>query len=103
MTPICMRRLEANGVPSPVRANGTRRARRLQRWFVNAMSIPTEITPGTKVETGNTGTPSHKTGLVVGITDAETLGRDEAEPSALIAWESGEQEWTELSALRVAK
>jgi hypothetical protein len=75
----------------------------IAKVFVNAMSTPTEITPGTKVETGNTGTPSHKTGLVVGITEAETLGRDEAEPSALIAWESGEQEWTELSALRVAK
>jgi len=41
--------------------------------------------------------------LVVGLTDAATLARNEAEPSALIAWESGEEEWAELSTLRVAK
>lgn len=61
------------------------------------------LAPGTKVETGNTGTPSHKVGLVVGTSDSETLGRHEGEDSVLIAWESGEQYWAGFSTLRVAK
>ena len=61
------------------------------------------ITPGTKVETGAAGTPSYKIGIVVGVGSAELLGRNEADKSALIAWESGEEEWAELATLRVAQ
>lgn len=60
------------------------------------------ITTGTKVETGETGTPSHKVGLVLGVGSAAELARNESEASALVVWESGEQEWAELSTLRVA-
>lgn len=66
------------------------------------MTSPTKFSPGTKVETGQAGTPSHKIGLVLGTGSAEALGRNEQEPSVLIAWESGEEEWAELSTLRVA-
>jgi len=61
------------------------------------------ITPGTKVETGEAGTPGYKIGVVVGVGSAEMLGRNEDDRSALIAWESGEEEWAELATLRVAK
>ena len=66
------------------------------------MSSPTALAPGIKVETGDPGTPSYKVGLVVGTADAHALGRDEEQASALIAWESGEEEWAELSTLRLA-
>lgn len=62
--------------------------------------IETNISPGSKVETGQPGTPSHRIGVVVTIGSAELLARDEAESSALVIWESGEQEWAELSTLR---
>lgn len=67
-----------------------------------AMNSPVTLAPGIKVETGDAGTPSYKVGLVLGTADAHALGRNEEEPSALIAWESGEEEWAELSTLRVA-
>ena len=66
------------------------------------MSTPPTITSGTKVTTGEPGTPGFKEGVVVGIGTAKELGRNEDEDSALVAWESGEQEWAELSTLRVA-
>jgi hypothetical protein len=81
----------------------TKTARTTFAVLAHTMTTAAEIAPGTKVETGSVGTPSHRIGLVLGMTDAETLGRNEAEPSVLIAWESGEQEWAELSTLRVAK
>jgi len=59
-----------------------------------------EITPGMKVETGVAGSPSHKVGLVLGEGTPEMLGRHESENSVLVAWESGEQEWAEVSSLR---
>ncbi|MES1182538.1 MAG: hypothetical protein ABUL60_01915 [Myxococcales bacterium] len=62
----------------------------------------TNIAPGSKVETGQPGTPSHRTGVVVVVGSAELLARNEEESSALVAWESGEQEWAELSTLRVS-
>lgn len=62
----------------------------------------TAITTGTRVETGEAGTPSHKTGLVLGVGSAAQLGRDGSEGAALIIWESGEQEWAELGTLRPA-
>ena len=67
---------------------------------LDSMSKDNTITPGTKVETGQVGTPSHKRGLVLGTGSADMLGRDEAEPSVLILWESGEQEWAEVGTLR---
>lgn len=67
------------------------------------MSEPTPIAAGTKVEMGNPGTPSHRIGLVLGMGDAETLGRKGDQPSELVAWESGEQEWVERSLLRVVQ
>ena len=66
------------------------------------MSLATTVEPGTKVEFGRPGTPSYRVGTLVSIASAEALGRREAEPSALVAWESGEEEWTELSLLRAA-
>jgi len=66
------------------------------------MTLTTTLTPGIKVETGEAGTPSYRVGLVLGTTSAHALGRNEQESSALIAWESGEEEWVELSMLRVA-
>ena len=66
------------------------------------MTSATTLTPGIKVETGEAGTPSYRVGLVLGTTSAQALGRNEQESSALIAWESGEEEWVELSMLRVA-
>jgi len=66
------------------------------------MTSATTLSPGIKVEMGEAGTPSYRVGLVVGTTSAQALGRNEKESSALIAWESGEEEWAELSTLRVA-
>jgi hypothetical protein len=66
------------------------------------MTIATTVTPGTKVEIGSPGTPSYRVGRLVSIASAKALGRHEDEPSALVTWESGEEEWTELSLLRVA-
>lgn len=59
------------------------------------------IASGTKVEMGQPGTPSYRVGLVLGMGSAEMLGRRENEPSELVVWESGEQEWVERSLLRV--
>lgn len=66
------------------------------------MSIATTVEPGTKVAFGRPGTPSYRVGILVGIASAKALGRREEEPSALVAWESGEEEWTELSLLSIA-
>jgi hypothetical protein len=93
----------AAGLCVSVALSGYAASTTIAKLVRNPMSTAPEIAPGTKVETGNVGTPSHRTGLVVGMTDAKTLGRNEAEPSVLIAWESGEEEWAELSTLRVAK
>lgn len=65
------------------------------------MESAAPITQGTKVEMGQPGTPSHRVGLVLGMGDADVLGRGKDEPSELVAWESGEQEWVERSLLRV--
>ena len=65
------------------------------------MTRTATLTPGIKVETGEAGTPSYRVGLVLGTTSAQALGRNEQESSALVAWESGEEEWVELSMLRV--
>ena len=67
------------------------------------MRSAASITPGTKVEIGEPGTPSHRTGLVLGIAGATALGRHEDEPSALVSWQSGEQEWVEISRLQVVR
>lgn len=67
------------------------------------MKTSATLAPGTKVETGDSGTPSYRVGLVVGTSDPETLGRGEGESSVLVAWESGEEYWAELSTLRVAQ
>ncbi len=65
------------------------------------MSNTAPIRTGMKVEIGEPGTPSHRVGLVLGMGSSETLGRGRDEPSELVAWESGEQEWVERSLLRV--
>jgi len=64
------------------------------------MVAAAQIEPGTKVETGEPGTPSHRVGLVLGRSNPELLGREEHESSVLVSWESGEQEWLEVSLLR---
>jgi hypothetical protein len=65
------------------------------------MSAASAIASGTKVEMGQPGTPSYRVGLVLGMGSAEMLGRREDEPSELVVWESGEQEWVERDLLRV--
>jgi hypothetical protein len=68
------------------------------------MSRATPIAAGTKVEMGELGTPSHRVGLVLGMGSSDLLGRGgDDEPSELVAWESGEQEWVERSLLRVSE
>ncbi|RYZ07577.1 MAG: hypothetical protein EOO73_11405 [Myxococcales bacterium] len=61
------------------------------------------IAEGTKVEMGEPGTPSHRVGRVRGMGSPELLGRGNEEPSELVTWESGEEEWVERSLLRVAQ
>lgn len=61
------------------------------------------IAQGTKVEMGEPGTPSHRVGQVLGMGSSELLGRGKDEPSELVAWESGEEEWVERSLLRVVQ
>jgi len=61
------------------------------------------IAEGTRVEIGQPGTPSHRVGRVRGMGSSELLGRGHEQPSELVAWESGEEEWVERSLLRVVQ
>ncbi|MDF3066572.1 MAG: hypothetical protein K0R38_2173 [Polyangiaceae bacterium] len=61
------------------------------------------ISEGTRVEMGQPGTPSYRVGRVRGMGSSDLLGRGKDEPSELVTWESGEEEWVQRSLLRVVQ